>query len=180
MGFEWKGKLKTIELLVTKIEHVPQSSTFPLQLAVGQIKEVKDHPNADTLYVLKVDLGKFGLRQVVAGLKKYQSKEALLNRKAVFCVNMKPAKLRGELSEAMILAADDQVSVVPLDAVKTPIGEEVAFSGMENSTKEVTYDDFKQLVLLIKERKVWYENKKLVSKEEEITVKGVNDGARVY
>ncbi|MBI2667097.1 methionine--tRNA ligase, partial [Candidatus Woesearchaeota archaeon] len=62
---------------------------FPLRMLVGKILEVKNHPQADSLYLLKVDLGKeMGMKQVVAGLKKYFSEKELLDRKAVFCVNI--------------------------------------------------------------------------------------------
>jgi methionyl-tRNA synthetase len=181
ISFDWKGKLNPIELLVEKIETVPQASKFPLQMVVGQIKSVKDHPNADTLYLMKVDLGpKLGERQVVAGLRKYFSIQTLLQRKAVFCANLKPAKLRGELSEAMVFAADDGEKVALLEAEKTPIGEEVFFSGLENSTQQVEFDEFKRLVLSVSQGKVEYQGKRLVSKVEEVAVRGVKDGARIY
>lgn len=181
LGFKWKGKLKKVERLVEKIEKTPQTAKFPLSMVVGEIKEVKDHPKADNLYLMKVDLGeKYGLKQVVAGLKKYMPPKELRGRKVVFCVNMKPAKLRGESSEAMVLAADDTENVALLDAEKSKVGEEVKFEGLENSDAEVTFDDFKKLTLLVKEGKIWYENKKMVSTSEEISVKGVKEGSRIY
>ncbi|PIZ51735.1 methionine--tRNA ligase [Candidatus Woesearchaeota archaeon CG_4_10_14_0_2_um_filter_33_13] len=177
---KWKGTLKPVEMLVQKIESLPQSSTFPLKLVVGQIKEVRDHPNADSLYLLKVDLGSFGTRQVVAGLKKHLDKEILLNRKAVFCVNLKPAKLRGELSEAMVLAADDHESVAILDLEKSLVGDEVTFHGLQNSDKEVTFDDFQKLLIVVKGGNVYFDDKKLSSKVEDVKVIGVKEGTRIF
>jgi len=87
-----------------------------VKMKVGQIIEVKDHPNADKLYLLKVDIGS-EVRQVVAGLKKYYSPDALLDKKVVIVANLEPAKLRGEVSEGMLLAAErnDKVKLLTVD-----------------------------------------------------------------
>jgi methionyl-tRNA synthetase len=180
LGFEFKGKLKKPKILVEKIETVPEASKFPLNMAVGQIKEVKDHPNADSLYLMKVDLGQYGMKQVVAGLKKSLSPDVLLERKAVFCINMKPAKLRGELSEAMVFAADDHENVALLNAVKSNVGDEVSFESMENDSSEITFDQFKKVKIVVKSGLVYFNNKKLSSKTEDISVDGVKEGTRIY
>ncbi len=178
--FNWKGKVKKINHLVEKIEKIPSSQTFPLRLMVGRIMEVKEHPNADTLYVLSVDLGKgLGKKQVVAGLKKYFSASALKNRKAIFCVNMKPAVIRRQKSEAMILVADDGDSASLLDAEKSRVGEEAAFEGLENSKKEVTFEEFKSLLITVEHGQVWFEGKRLATAEEAIAVHGVKEKARI-
>ncbi|AEC52430.1 methionyl-tRNA synthetase [Pyrococcus sp. NA2] len=84
-----------------------------LDLRVGKIIEVKDHPNADKLYVVKVDLGD-EVRTLVAGLKKYYTKEELLNRYVIVVANLEPKKLRGIESQGMLLAADDGEKVALL------------------------------------------------------------------
>ncbi len=178
INFKWNGKVKNVPLLVNKVEIV-RKETFPLRLTVGKILEVKDHPNADSLYLLEVDLGKIGKKQVVAGLKKYFSKEDLQGRKAIFVANMKPAKLRGEMSEAMILAADDGVHAGILEVQKTAPGEEMHFEGTENAHAEITFDEFMKIVMEVRAGEVWWEGKKLISTLEEVKVHGVNDGARV-
>jgi methionyl-tRNA synthetase len=181
LGFTWKGKLKKVEKLVEKVEIVETAEKFPLQMVVGEIKEVKDHPNADSLYLMQADFGKkLGKRQVVAGLKKWFEIDELVGRKAVFCANMKPAKLRGELSEGMIFAADDHENVAVLDVDKSKVGDSVQFSGMENDTKEVTFDDFKKVKMVVKNENVFYGEKKLSTKVEDITVSGVKEGSRVH
>lgn len=78
-----------------------------LDLRVGKIKFVEDHPNADKLFVMKVDLGEGEDRTIVAGLKKYYSKDDLLGKKAIFVANLEPVKLRGVESNGMILAASN-------------------------------------------------------------------------
>ncbi len=181
INFKWKGKLKPIEKLVDKIEKVYLTEKFPLQLLVGQIKAVKEHPHADSLYLLKVDFGaKQGIKQVVAGLRKHFSAKDLLNQKAVFCVNLKPAKIRGELSEAMVLVADDHENVSLLSVSKTELGEEAKFVGMENQASEITFEEFKKLVLMVKDNNIHFEGKKLGTKMEDVLVRGVKEGAGVY
>ena len=84
-----------------------------LDLRVGRIIEVKDHPNADRLYLVKVDIGD-EVRQLVAGLKKYYKPEELLNKTVVIVANLEPKKLRGVESQGMLLAADDGENVALL------------------------------------------------------------------
>lgn len=84
-----------------------------IELVVAQIKEVKEHPNADRLYVLKVDTGKEE-RQVVAGIRRSYTKEQLVGRRVVLVVNLEPATIRGELSQGMVLAASDEQGVAIL------------------------------------------------------------------
>ncbi len=180
LSFAWKGKVKKVSMLVEKIEKLPEKNKFPLQLVVGQIETVTAHPQADNLYLMKVDLGSgLGKKQVVAGLKKYFSEKQLVGRKAVFCTNLKPAKLRGELSEAMILAADDGKKVALLDVDETPVGEAVKFEGLENSAKEITFEEFLKLTIEVNAGNVFYTRKKLVSEVEAVSVAEVRDGAKV-
>ena len=81
-----------------------------LELIVAQIKEVKEHPNADRLYVLKVDTGKEE-RQLVAGIRLAYMKEQLVGRRIVIINNLEPATIRGEISHGMLLAASDTEGV---------------------------------------------------------------------
>jgi len=194
IGFSWIGKISLVEMLVAKIEDAVQV-TFPLRLMVGHVKEVRDHPNADSLYVLQVDFGDaVSRRQVVAGLKKHFSKEELIGKKAVFCVNMKAAKLRGEMSEAMILVAEEldesHLSLLSIDAGLTKgdvvdnaydvaVGDEVQFEGMNFAGKEVTYDDFKKILMKVLDGGIVYEEKKLMCKGRKVVVIGVKDGGIV-
>ena len=77
-----------------------------IELIVAQIKEVKEHPNADKLYVLQVDTGK-DVRQIVAGIRRAYTPEQLVGRKVVLVANLEPAVIRGETSNGMLLAASD-------------------------------------------------------------------------
>jgi methionine--tRNA ligase beta chain len=89
-----------------------------LELRVGTVLEVSDHPNADKLLVLKVDLGD-QQRQIIAGLRGYVSHEQLLGRQVAIVANLAPRKMRGLESQGMLLAASytdaaGQMHVVPL------------------------------------------------------------------
>lgn len=81
-----------------------------MELIVAQIKEVKEHPNADRLYVLKVDTGK-DERQLVAGIRLFYAKEQLIGRRIVMVANLEPAIIRGEASHGMVLAASDELGI---------------------------------------------------------------------
>ncbi|MFH0912813.1 MAG: methionine--tRNA ligase subunit beta [Candidatus Omnitrophota bacterium] len=78
-----------------------------LELKVAVIKEVAEHPNADRLYIITVDLGD-KTKQVVAGIRGSYQKEDLLGKQVVVADNLEPAVLRGIESQGMILAASDE------------------------------------------------------------------------
>jgi len=77
-----------------------------LEIKVATIKEVVNHPNADKLYVIKIDLGDKE-KTIVAGIKGSYSPEQLLNRSVIVVDNLEPAVIRGVESQAMLLAASD-------------------------------------------------------------------------
>jgi len=73
---------------------------------VGKIVEVKRHPDADSLYVEKIDLGELsGPRTIVSGLVNFVPLEEMENRMVIVLANLKPANLRGILSHGMVLCA---------------------------------------------------------------------------
>lgn len=82
-----------------------------LELRVARIKEVNDHPDADKLYVIILDLGD-RTKQVVAGIKNSYQKEDLIGKEVVVVDNLDPAMLRGVESQGMILAASDETGIV--------------------------------------------------------------------
>ncbi len=88
-----------------------------LELKIARIKEVADHPNADKLYVLTLDLGD-KTKQVVAGIKKSYASLDLVGRLVVVVDNLEPAVLRGVESQGMILAASDENVVAVLSPDK--------------------------------------------------------------
>ena len=96
------------------IEYLDFESFMKVELRVGKIQSVEDHPNADRLYVVKLEDGSENGRTICAGIKEYYSPEELLNKSVVFVANLKPRPLRGVVSEGMMLAADDGNDIVRL------------------------------------------------------------------
>ena len=81
-----------------------------LELKVAEIKEVNEHPNADRLYVITVDLGD-RTKQIVAGIRGSYQKEDLIGKQVVVIDNLEPAVLRGVESQGMLLAASDEQGI---------------------------------------------------------------------
>jgi methionyl-tRNA synthetase len=84
-----------------------------LDIRVAEVLEAAHHPDADRLFLLKVKTGPEEVRQLVAGIRGYYEAEQLVGRKLVVLCNLKPAKIRGQWSNGMILAAgtEDRESV---------------------------------------------------------------------
>lgn len=76
-----------------------------LDLRVGKVVEIKNHPNADKLYVASVDMGDGQIRQIIAGLRPYIAPEGLIGRNVIVVANLEPRKMRGLESQGMMLAA---------------------------------------------------------------------------
>lgn len=77
-----------------------------LDLRVGTVVEAEAHPNADRLLKLQVDLGA-ERRQICAGIRGAYTPEDVLGKQIVVVANLAPRKIRGEMSNGMLLAATD-------------------------------------------------------------------------
>ncbi|XP_065647843.1 aminoacyl tRNA synthase complex-interacting multifunctional protein 1 isoform X2 [Hydra vulgaris] len=129
-------KEKTAEPDLTKMKQVlPTDDNKPIDasrilMKIGKIIDVKKHPDADSLYVEQVDLGESNPRTIVSGLVKHVPIEHMQNRVAVFVCNLKPAKMRGILSEGMIMCAStpEKVEIIEVPASAT-IGDIVTCEG---------------------------------------------------
>ena len=110
-------ELEELEALSTsKIKEEPQKTYPPykpeitiddfgkIDLRVAKIEACKAHPNADKLLILSLKVGN-DKRQVVSGIAKFYKPDDIIGKNVVIVANLKPVKLRGELSEGMILAA---------------------------------------------------------------------------
>lgn len=84
-----------------------------LDIRIGEVLEVEEHPNADRLYVVQLDVGDEQL-QTCAGLVNHYEKDELEGRKAVVLANLETSELRGKESECMMLAAEDEEGNVSL------------------------------------------------------------------
>uniref|UniRef100_T1PIN7 Tyrosine--tRNA ligase n=1 Tax=Musca domestica TaxID=7370 RepID=T1PIN7_MUSDO len=103
-----------------------------LDIRVGKVIEVQRHPDADTLYVLKIDLAEEQPRTIISGLVKFVTVEELDQRLVAVLCNLKPSKMRGILSEGMVLCTsnEDHTVVEPIivPASAAP-GSRLAFEG---------------------------------------------------
>lgn len=82
-----------------------------LDLRVGRIVEVALHPDADSLYVEKIDCGEASPRTIISGLVKHVPIDQMQNRLVVVLCNLKPAKMRGITSEGMVMCASSPEAV---------------------------------------------------------------------
>ncbi|XP_045610627.1 tyrosine--tRNA ligase, cytoplasmic isoform X2 [Procambarus clarkii] len=85
-------------------------------MRVGKIIEVSRHPDAESLYVEKIDIGEEEPRTIVSGLVKYVPIEDMHDRMVVVLANLKPATMRGIRSAGMVLCASvsEPAAVEPL------------------------------------------------------------------
>uniref|UniRef100_A0A663EK08 Tyrosine--tRNA ligase n=2 Tax=Accipitrinae TaxID=8955 RepID=A0A663EK08_AQUCH len=106
-----------------------------LDIRVGKVISVEKHPDADSLYVEKIDVGEPEPRTVVSGLVQFVPKEQLQDRLVVLLCNLKPQKMRGVESQGMVLCASsvgEPRQVEPLDPpAGCCAGERVYVEGYE-------------------------------------------------
>jgi len=118
-----------------------------LDLRVGKILEVKQHPDADSLYVSQIACGDDKPRQIVSGLVKHMSLSDLQDRLVIVICNLKPAKMRGIESAGMVFCAEKDGKVETLiPHASSAAGDRVFFEGCEEGSADI--------VLKAKE-KVW-------------------------
>ncbi|KPV75462.1 uncharacterized protein RHOBADRAFT_53436 [Rhodotorula graminis WP1] len=110
-----------------------------VDLRVGKIVEVSVHPDADSLYVEKIDVGEAEPRTILSGLVKYKTLEQMQGAMVITVCNLKPVSMRGIKSFGMLLCAtspegkDAGVEFVDPPAGSEP-GDRVYFEGMQDRT----------------------------------------------
>jgi methionyl-tRNA synthetase len=166
--------ISTPELLFEKMEKGP---SFPLNLKVAKVIDAAEHPNAQKLLVLQLDLG-YEKRQLVAGLKAHYKPEELVGKKIIIVSNLKPAKLRDVMSQGMLLAASDGETVKVLEAPESDPGEPVFIEGHDNNTKQITYEEFAKLEIKTKDQKALVDGHILKTKKEDVCVE-IKDGCKI-
>jgi len=99
-----------------KMENISYEDFKKLDIRVAMVDKVEEVPNADNLYKLTISIGDED-RTLVAGLAQYYKPEELLGKKIIVLTNLEPKKLRGILSQGMLLAAveGDNVSILTPD-----------------------------------------------------------------
>ncbi|XP_037119369.1 tyrosine--tRNA ligase, cytoplasmic [Syngnathus acus] len=158
-----------------------------LDIRVGKVVSVEKHPDADSLYLEKIDVGEAEPRTVVSGLVAYISQEDLQERMVLVLCNLKPQKMRGIESQAMLLCASiegEPRRVEPLDPPEgSSPGDRVFVEGYEAGKPDDRLNPKKkiwekiQVDLKISEECVaqWKDNL-LMSKLGQITCKTLKGG----
>ena len=103
-------------------DYIDFEDFMKVEMKTGKVISVEEHPNADKLYVVTIQDGPDSTRTVCAGLKEYYNPTDLEGLNVVFVANLEPRKLRGVLSEGMLLAADDGNGNVSILTTKGDIG----------------------------------------------------------
>ena len=150
-----------------------------LQLKVGKIIEINRHPEADKLYVEKIDLGGGDVRQIVSGLVPFYTAEQLLGQNVIVVANLKPANLRGVESFGMILAAEDKkkTTVEVLFCPKANIGDVVTIDAAQSTpSNEITIDDFAKVKLTVKDNHVLAQGEQMKLCGSDILTQNVVNG----
>ena len=113
-----------------------------MDLVVGKVVEVSDHPNADTLYLIRVSFGD-SETGIVSGLRDHYTREQLLGMKIIVVRNLKRARIRGQDSNGMLLAADNGKVVKVLSVPEgVPEGSRVTIGGYPyNGKGTITIDE---------------------------------------
>lgn len=90
----------------------PKKAEMPLfaglDIRVGVIAKVWNHPDSEKLYCLEIDVGEDEPKQIGSGLRAFYSLEEMQSRKVLVLLNLKPAKLGGFKSHGMVLCASDE------------------------------------------------------------------------
>jgi len=81
---------------------------------VGTITQVDRVPRTEKLYKILVDLGSLGIRQTVSSLVGYYEPNELIGKRIIFLSNLKPTKFAGEVSQGMLLAAEQDQKIALL------------------------------------------------------------------
>ena len=76
-------------------------------MKVGKVIACEKMSGSKKLLKSQVQIGG-EVRQIISGIAKYYTPEEMTGKKVIVVTNLKPAKLNGEMSEGMILAASDE------------------------------------------------------------------------
>ena len=93
-----------------------------LDIRIGTVKECVQVKGSDKLYTFQVDMGD-EVRQIVTGLVDYYTAEELTGKRIAVVMNLKPAKIFGQMSYGMLLAAETSEGDLALLTTDNPIAD---------------------------------------------------------
>lgn len=88
-----------------QVEEITIDDFFKVDLRVATVLSCEVVPKADKLLKLQLDMG-YEKRQVISGIAQHFKPDEVIGKKVIVVANLKPVKLRGELSQGMILAGE--------------------------------------------------------------------------
>lgn len=170
--FQKVKKEKPQEKKDEKESKEPRSGFSELNLQVGKILSVSQHPEAEKLYVEKIDLGNGDIRQIVSGLKDYYTLEEMTGRSVIVVSNLKPAKLRGVESQGMVLLAEDKNGTLGfLEAPNAPVGTHLVCKGITaDNPDKIKVDKFFKYELKSLGSHIEFEGDKISAKDHKLLV----------
>ena len=155
-----------------------------MDIRVAKILSVENHPDADSLYVLKVDAGEAEPRTICSGLRASYTADELQNRMIVLFANLKPAPLRGIMSNGMLFAGDTDAEhicklIAPPEGAKP--GERATFNGISPSSESriLKVKDFEKISLEARGKIVTWNGHALEVSGKAVTC-DVAEGAKVH
>lgn len=117
---EMKGSVPVKEEKVEKTKEITFEQFMETELKVAEVLEAEKVKGTDKLIKMQLDLGT-ETRQVISGIAEYYTPEELVGKQVLCVTNLKPVKLRGELSEGMVLCGEDEKGNLVLTTVETPL-----------------------------------------------------------
>lgn len=148
-----------------------------VDLEVAEIIKVEKHPEANKLYIetLKTSDSE---RTIVSGLVDYYQPDELIGLKIILLKNLKPAKLRGVLSEGMLLAAEnknDEVEVLTCPTAQ--IGDKVTLGNVIPNPKDtIEFKEFSKIKIVVRDNKIKIGNDHLQVNDDYIKTKKIISG----
>lgn len=155
-----------------------------MDIRAAKIIDVQNHPDADSLYVLQVDAGEGEPRTICSGLRASYKAEELKDRMIVLFANLKPAPLRGIMSNGMLFAGDTDeehvcVLIAPPEDAKP--GDRATFHGIAPATdgRILKVKDFEKISLEVRGKVVFCGENALEIGDKPMTC-DVLDGKKVH
>ena len=93
-----------------------------IDLRVATVKSAELHPNADRLIKIQLDDGSAEGRQICAGIRDYYDPDSLVGKQVIIIANLEPRKIRGEISNGMLLAASTPPPAEGADGAGDDVG----------------------------------------------------------
>lgn len=156
----------------------PLAAWADLDIRVGRIESVEMHPEAERLYIERVDCGEAQPRTIVSGLVKTYMPEDLLGKKVFIVTNLAPASLRGVVSEGMLLAVEQKKKLEVLMVEDPAPGTRIEIEGVTQNrpAPQISIDRFLEAKITVENHQVQIAGKQLTVDGKRIETRTVERG----